>query len=328
MSSASEDLNIAVLIPCYNEEATVAKVVEDFKEAFPTATIFVGDNNSTDKTSEIARESGAVVLFEPLQGKGNVVRTMFANIEADVYILVDGDDTYDPKAAPGMLDQFLKQQLDMLVGTRDKTLTAEAYRAGHVLGNRIFTWFVGTLFGRVFSDIFSGYRFFSRRFVKSFPAMSEGFEIESEFTVHALELSMPVAECPTKYDSRPDGSVSKLNTYRDGWRILKKIVQLYKDVHPTRFFGVPFVLLFVASLALGIPVILHFFETGLVPKLPTAVLCSAMMLLAFFSLGCSIILSSVSLLRREAKRLAYLSTPALSYKVTLQREESSQDSDS
>ena len=302
-------LKIAVLIPCYNEEAAIGAVVRDFRAAFPDAAVYVYDNNSRDRTSAVAAAAGARVRREPLQGKGNVVRRMFADIDADVYVLVDGDDTYHAPSAPLLVEKLLSEQLDMVNAQRIST-GAAAYRRGHVLGNRLLTGLVGGIFGKRTDDMLSGYRVFSRRFVKSFPALAGGFEIETELTVHALEMRMPFAELPTPYKERPPGSVSKLSTYRDGLRILFMIGKLVKEERPMQASGLGAVLLALASLLLASPVLLTYLETGLVPRLPTAVLAAALMTLAFLSLTCGLILDSVTRVRREAKRLAYLAVAA------------------
>lgn len=299
---------VSVLIPCFNEEVAIAQVVELFRATLPDAIIYVYDNNSTDRTVSAAREAGAVVRREPLQGKGNVVRRMFADVEADVYVLVDGDGTYDPAAAPAMVDLLLDQSLDMVTGVRVST-EHTAYRPGHRLGNVVLTGLVGSIFGRGVSDMLSGYRAFSRRFVKSFPALASGFETETEFTVHALELRMPIAEVPTRYRGRPAGSASKLRTYSDGIRILRSIAMLVKEERPMQFFSIIGFVLFLTGLGLGIPVIAEFVRTGLVPRLPTAVLATGLVLLSFLSFTCGLILDSVSRGRRELKRLSYLAIP-------------------
>ena len=300
---------IAVLIPCYNEEIAIPHVVRDFQSALPDATIYVYDNNSTDRTKEVAAEAGAVVRTEQLQGKGNVMRRMFADIEADVYVLVDGDNTYHAASAPILVRTLVENQLDMVNGKRVSDIEA-AYRRGHRFGNRLLTALVATIFGRRFTDMLSGYRVFSRRFVKSFPALSAGFEIETELTVHALELRMPTAEIDTPYLDRPQGSESKLRTYRDGWRILRTILFLVKEERPLQFFGSLASVLVVLALGLSIPLFITYAETGLVPRLPTAVLASGLMLLAFLSLAAGLILDTVTLGRREAKRIRYLQIPA------------------
>ncbi|MEN3951289.1 glycosyltransferase family 2 protein [Iodidimonas sp. SYSU 1G8] len=297
---------IAVLVPCYNEGVSIGAVVRDFRAALPQARIFIYDNNSTDDTVAVARAAGAIVRREPLQGKGNVVRRMFGDIEADIYVLVDGDDTYDAASAPRLVAELLDDRLDMVVGARVAEAKA-AYRPGHRLGNVVLTRLVGLIFGNRFRDMLSGYRVFSRRFVKSFPALSHGFEIETELNVHALELRMNIREVDTPYRERPEGSFSKLSTFRDGWRILRMIVNLMKEERPREFFGLGFLLLFLTSLGFGVPVIAEFMETGLVRRFPTALLATGLMLLAFLSLTSGMILDTVTTARREVKRLAYLS---------------------
>lgn len=297
--------SVAVLLPCYNEAAAIAQTIESFRRALPDATIYVYDNNSRDDTARVAREAGAIVRSERIQGKGNVVRRMFADVEADVYVLSDGDATYDATAAPRMIELLLAEQLDMVVGTRESD-AQEAYRRGHRFGNRLLTGCVTWIFGQTFSDILSGYRVFSKRFVKSFPVLSEGFEIETEISVHALELKMPVAEVATAYAARPEGSQSKLSTYRDGFRILRLILNLYRIEKPVAFFGL-FALLFIgAAFGLSLDLFLTYLETGLVPRLPTAVLSTGLVLLGIVSLSCGLILDTVTRGRREVKRLAYL----------------------
>ena len=303
--ASQQQPRIAVLLPCYNEEAAIAATVAGFRAALPTATIYVYDNNSRDRTRELAAKAGAVVRSETQQGKGNVVRRMFADIDADVYVMADGDLTYDPKSAPAMVDMLVAEQLDMVVGTR-KHEQAEAYRGGHVLGNKLFTGLLAGLFGRSFTDIFSGYRVFSRRFVKSFPVLSSGFEIETEMSVHALELRMPVGEVETSYGARPDGSQSKLSTYSDGWRILKTIGTLYRVERPTLFYGLIGLLLLVLALILGEPLVVTYVRTGLVPRFPTAILASAMTIIAVLCFFTGLILDTVTRGRREVRRLAYL----------------------
>lgn len=302
-------LQVAVLIPAYNEEVAIAATVKAFREAIPGASVYVYDNNSKDKTCEKAQLAGAIVRSEPLQGKGNVVRRMFSDIDADVYVMADGDATYDSTAAPAMIEMLVAQNLDMVVGRRLHE-AAEAYRAGHVLGNRMLTGFLAQLFGQRFTDILSGYRVFSRRYVKSFPALSTGFETETELTVHALTLAMPIAEIDTKYFARPEGSSSKLSTYRDGFRILRLMLTLFKNERPMAFFGLGAAILASLSVAIAIPVFKTFIETGLVPKIPSAILSASVMLLAFLSVVCGFILDTVTRGRREMKRLAYLQVPA------------------
>src|SRR5215470_10317765 len=301
-------MRIAVLVPCFNEEAAVATVVADFRIALPSATIYVYDNNSSDRTVAVAREAGAEVRSERRQGKGHVVRRMFADVDADIYVLVDGDATYDAPSAPGMVERLLNDHLDMVVGLRVDQEQA-AYRRGHRTGNWLLTGFLSSVFGQAFTDILSGYRVFSRRFVKSFPVLSDGFEIETELTVHALELSMPVAEVETSYYARPEGSVSKLSTYRDGLRILGTILKLYRSEKPLRFFTVIGVFLALVSIGLAIPVIITFLEEGIVPRLPTAVLSMGLMIVAVLSISSGLVLDTVTRGRREMKLLAYLSQP-------------------
>ena len=300
---------IAVLLPCYNEQAAIAATVEGFRAALPGAVVYVYDNNSTDGTREAAAKAGAVVRTERQQGKGHVVRRMFADVDADVYVMADGDLTYDPKAAPAMVDQLVAEQLDMVVGTRRHD-AKDAYRGGHVLGNQLFTGLLAGLFGRSFSDIFSGYRVFSRRFVKSFPVLSSGFEIETEISVHALELRMPVGEVETTYLARPEGSHSKLSTYSDGWRILKTIVTLYRIERPVLFFGGIGALLLALAIILSIPLIVTYAHTGLVPRVPTAILVTGMTIVAVLNFFAGLILDTVTRGRREVRRLAYLSLAA------------------
>ena len=299
-------MNIAVLIPCYNEEGAIAQVVADFKAVLPHATIYVYDNNSSDRTGQVARAAGAVVRQEPLQGKGNVVRRMFADIQADVYVLVDGDATYDAASAPMMIGRLRDENLDMVVGTRLKTDHQGAFRSGHEWGNHMLTGLVAWLFGGQFKDMLSGYRVFSRRFVKTFPALATGFETETELTVHAAALHMPTLEVETPYFARPVGTESKLNTWRDGFRILIAAFKLAKDERPMFIFGVLALVLALLSLGLALPVVVTFIETGLVPRLPTAVLAAAIMGLASLSLVAGVILDGVSNGRREIKRLHYL----------------------
>ena len=299
---------IAVLLPCYNEEAAIVRTIAGFRAALPGAAIYVYDNNSRDRTVELARAAGVEVRTERMQGKGNVVRRMFADVDADVYIMADGDLTYDPAAAPAMVKLLLDDRLDMVVGTRLHE-ARDAYRGGHVLGNRMFTGLLSRLFGRSFSDIFSGYRVFSRRFVKSFPVLSEGFEIETEISVHALELRMPVGEVETAYGARPEGSESKLSTFRDGWRILKTIATLYRIERPVLFYGSIGALLLIAAILLSIPLVLTYLDTGLVPRFPTAILVTGMTIVAVLCFFAGLILDTVTRGRREMRRLAYLAQP-------------------
>jgi len=304
-------MKVAVLIPCYNEEKAIPMVVRDFRAALPGADIYVYDNNSKDRTIEVARAAGALVRSEPLQGKGNVVRRMFADIEADIYVMVDGDATYDAASAQKLIDRLVTGHLDMVIGSRLNTQAAEAFRAGHHLGNKLLTGTVSRIFGDRFDDMLSGYRVFSRRFVKSFPAVSAGFETETELAVHALSLRLPVAEIETPYGARPEGSVSKLSTYRDGIRISWMILQLFREERPMVFFSLIALVLALVGVALGLPVVWEFTETGLVPRLPTALLATGIMVLAFLSLVAGFVLDNVTRGRREIKRLAYLALPPL-----------------
>lgn len=307
-STKSWPFRVAVLVPCYNEEAAVATVVADFRKALPAAEVYVYDNNSTDRTAKIAREAGAIVRSERRQGKGHVVRRMFADIEADIYVLVDGDATYDAPSAPCMIDKLLDEHLDMVVGLRVDQSQA-AYRRGHRMGNRLFTGFLASTFGHAFKDMLSGYRVFSRRFVKSFPVLSDGFEIETEFAVYALELSLPAAEVETPYYARPEGSFSKLNTWQDGLRIFNMMLKLNRSERPLRFFSAIGIVLALLSIALGLPVVITYLETGLVPRLPTAVLSMGLMIMALLSASSGLVLDTVTRGRREMKMLAYLSQP-------------------
>lgn len=300
---------VAVLLPCYNEEAAIAATIAGFRDALPEATIYVYDNNSRDRTRELAVKAGAVVRTERLQGKGHVVMRMFADIDADIYVMADGDLTYDPNSAPAMVDMLIVEQLDMVVGTRRHS-EKQAYRGGHVLGNRIFTGLLSGLFGRSFSDIFSGYRVFSRRFVKSFPVISSGFEIETEISVHALELKMPVGEVETIYAARPDGSESKLSTYADGWRILRTIVTLYRVERPALYYGLIGAFLVALAIILAVPLVITYVHIGLVPRVPTAILVTGIIIIAVLCFFAGLILDTVTRGRRELRRLAYLSLSA------------------
>jgi glycosyltransferase involved in cell wall biosynthesis len=302
-------MRIAVLLPCYNEEAAIAQTVAGFRAALPDATIYVYDNNSSDRTIEVAAAAGAIVRSERMQGKGHVVRRMFADVEADVYVMADGDATYDASAAPELVARLVDERLDMVVGAR-KSEVEQAYRRGHRLGNSLFTGLLARLFGRTFTDIFSGYRIFSRRFVKSFPALARGFETETEISVHALELAMPVGEVVTAYGARPEGSESKLSTYRDGWRIMKTILHLFRIERPVLFYGGFALFLAALAVVLGIPLVLTYLETGLVPRFPTAILITGLMIVAALSFAVGLILDTVVRGRREMRRLAYLSFPA------------------
>ncbi|MBA2936491.1 glycosyltransferase [Sphingomonas sp. CGMCC 1.13654] len=306
--SAVRQPRIAVILPCYNEEAAIGQTVAGFRAALPGAAIYVYDNNSKDRTVDYARAAGAIVRTERMQGKGNVVRRMFADVDADIYVMADGDATYDAAAAPALVARLIDENLDMVVGSRRSEVEL-AYRRGHRLGNRMLTGMLAQLFGRSFSDILSGYRVFSRRFVKSFPILSAGFEIETEISVHALELRMPVAEIETEYGARPEGSESKLSTYSDGWRILKTILNLYRVERPVLFFGNIGLVLLILALILAIPLISTFAQTGLVPRFPTAILITGLTILAFLSFFSGLILDTVTRGRREMRRLAYLSLP-------------------
>jgi glycosyltransferase involved in cell wall biosynthesis len=299
-------MRVAVLVPCLNEEAAVASVVASFRKALPSAEIYVYDNNSRDRTAEVAREAGAEVRRERRQGKGHVVRRMFADVDADVYVLVDGDATYDAASAPRMIEKLINEHLDMVVGLRIDQEQA-AYRLGHRIGNRMLTGFLSSVFGQAFKDILSGYRVLSRRFVKTLPVLSDGFEIETELTVHALQLAMPVAEVETPYYARPKGSVSKLNTWWDGFRILSTILKLYRSEKPLRFFTVIGIFLALVSIGLAIPILVTYLEEGVVPRLPTAVLSTGLMIVAVLSISSGLVLDTVTRGRREMKLLAYLS---------------------
>ena len=305
---------IAVVLPCYNEEHAIAKVISEFHVALPEAAIYVFDNNSRDRTAEIARASGATVEHVALQGKGNVVRRMFADVEADIYLMTDGDCTYDVSVARDLVDKLIAENLDMVVGCRVDKGESENYRRGHRFGNQLLTGSVRRIFGGGFTDMLSGFRVFSRRFVKSFPALARGFEIETELTVHALELRMPCGEVETSYGSRPENSVSKLSTYRDGFRILKTIGRLFMVERPLEFFSIFSLILAVLSIALAFPVFQEYFATGLVPRLPTAVLATGLMLSALLSFGCGLLLDNVTRGRQELRRISYLSIPGVSSK--------------
>jgi glycosyltransferase involved in cell wall biosynthesis len=301
-----DQYKVAVLVPCYNEAVAVAEVVRGFRKALPDAAIFVFDNNSTDNTAQAARDAGAEVFEEKHQGKGFVVRRMFTDIEADIYVLVDGDATYDAPSAPVMIERLLADRLDMVVANRVDHEEA-AYRAGHRTGNMLLTGFVAGVFGPAFNDMLSGYRVFSRRFVKSFPVLSGGFEIETELTIHALELGLPAAEIDTPYYARPTGSTSKLSTWRDGFRILRTILALYRAERPLSFFSIIGAVLALVAIVLAIPIFVTYVETGLVPRLPTAVLSMGLMMLASLSGAVGLVLDTVTRGRRETKLLAYLS---------------------
>ena len=299
---------IAVIVPCYNEAITIARVVADFRAALPQAQVYVFDNNSSDGTADIARQAGASVRHVGLQGKAQVMRRLFADIDADVYLMVDGDDTYHAASAPRLVQQVLEQGVDMVVGVRESTGEL-AYRTGHVLGNRLLTGFLSWLFGRPCRDILSGYRALSRRCVKSFPVLSTGFGIEAELTVHALELAMPISELATPYKERPEGSVSKLSTWRDGFRVLWTIVRLFVAERPLLFYSLVSAGFALVSVALAVPVVATWLETGLVPRFPTAILATGLGLVSALSLTAGLVLDTVTRGRREKKMLAYLATP-------------------
>ncbi|WP_108816394.1 glycosyltransferase family 2 protein [Loktanella sp. Alg231-35] len=309
----NQPLEIAVLIPCYNEEASIGIVVNDFLQALPHATIYVYDNNSTDGTAAQASMAGAIVRTERQQGKGNVVRRMFADISADVFVMVDGDNTYDASAAPELIEHLLTDRLDMVTGSRVSEIK-EAYRQGHQFGNWLLTTLVANIFGRQTKDMLSGYRVMSQRFVKSFPVMSHGFEIETELTVHALELRLPVSDVDTVYINRLPGSESKLSTFKDGWRILRTIMTLVKEERPIQFFALITALFLIAALVVGLPIVFEFIETGLVPRFPSAVLAASLVVISVLSFLAGIILDTVTLGRREAKRMHYLTLPATQYR--------------
>lgn len=303
-------LRTAVLIPCHNEESAIGSVVESFRAALPSATVYVYDNNSSDRTGEIAAAAGAVVRTESHQGKGFVVRRMFADIEADIYVLVDGDGTYDATAVPSLIELLRAGPLDMVNGAR-VTEAGVSHRPGHAFGNRLLSGLVRKIFGDRFRDMLSGLKIFSRRFVKSFPALSAGFEIETELTVHALELAMPVAEVETRYFQRAAGSESKLSTFRDGARIMRTIAVLVKEERPLQFFSILAAILAAVSILLAVPLLITFLETGLVPRFPTAILSTGIMILAVLSFTAGMILDTVTRGRREAKRMHYLAVPAV-----------------
>jgi glycosyltransferase involved in cell wall biosynthesis len=308
LGSTAASLRVAVILPCYNEEAAIGTTVAGFREALPHARIYVYDNNSKDRTCEVAERAGAIVRREAMQGKGHVVRRMFADVEADIYVMADGDATYDPAAAPAMIARLIDEQLDMVVGSRESEVDA-AYRRGHRFGNRLLTGILARIFGRSFSDILSGYRIFSRRFVKSFPVLSTGFEIETEISVHALELRMPVSEIVTRYGARPEGSASKLSTWRDGWRILRTIVTLFRIERPVLYFGTIGAALALLAILLVLPLAITYVQTGLVPRLPTALLATGLAIVACLCFFTGLILDTVVRGRREVRRLAYLALP-------------------
>jgi glycosyltransferase involved in cell wall biosynthesis len=302
---ASAVVNIAVLLPCYNEELSIRKTVEGFRSVLPEAVVYVYDNSSTDNTSDEAISGGAIVRREQWPGKGNVVRRMFSDIEADIYLMADGDGTYDCHMAPEMIQKLIHGHLDMVIGIR-QDVYQNAHRAGHGFGNRLFNGLYRRMFGPLFTDIFSGYRIFSRRFVKSFPAVSNGFEIETEISVHASQLRMSIAEIPTQYGARQEGSVSKLRTVRDGLRIMFTFIVLFKEIRPAQFFGVLAAALSALAVSLSIPLFLTYFESGLVPRIPTAVLSTGLVLLSGIFMVSGLILDSVARGRLEQKRMWYI----------------------
>ena len=305
------DFKVAIIIPCYNEELTIHKTVSDFKKEMPGGIVYVFDNGSTDRTSEVARAAGARVVHVPMRGKGNVVRRMFADVDADIYLMVDGDSTYDARFAPGLIDKLLNENLDMVVGCRVDQGAVENYRLGHRWGNRILTQFVQRIFGGQFTDMLSGYRAFSRRYVKSFPSLSSGFEIETELTIHALELRMPCGELATPYYARPEASHSKLSTYRDGLRIVKTIVRMYMIERPLQFFSMLGLIFACVSVLLAVPLLAEYLKTGLVPRMPTAVLSVGLMLSGQLAIVCGFVLDTVTRGRHELRRIAYLSCAGL-----------------
>ncbi|MDQ1204238.1 glycosyltransferase [Microbacterium sp. SORGH_AS_0862] len=302
--------SIAAIVPCYNEELAIGKVVADLREAVPEMAIYVYDNNSSDETARVAREAGAIVRHESTKGKGNVVRRAFADVEADIYVLIDGDDTYATRDLPRMIDALRSGPFDHVLGVRRQE-TAGAYRPGHELGNKGFNWFVSRVFKSRVEDMLSGYRVFSRRFVKSFPALSREFEIETELTVHAMSLRVPQVEVPVGFKDRPAGSESKLRTYHDGFRILSLIIGLIRHERPFLFYGIVGVLLALVALLIGAPVVAEYFQTGLVPRLPSALLSVGIAILAFLSWTIGLILDGVLKARREFSRLNYLTHAAV-----------------
>ncbi len=317
-----ETQRVAVILPCYNEELTIAKVIAHFQKALPKADIWVCDNNSSDRTSEVAKAAGAHVVFESYQGKGNAVRRLFSEVDADVYVMADGDETYDAYAAPMLIKSLVEQRLDMVNAARVATAT-EAYRSGHKLGNKLLTGAVQIIFGNRFQDMLSGYRVFSRRFVRSFPALSAGFEIETELTVHALRLRMPIAEIPTNYGSRPEGSTSKLSTFKDGFRILRMISRLVRDEKPMEFFGGISAALLLLSAILITPIIISFIDTGLVPRFPTLFAAIGMSIVAALSMVTGLILDTQSRMRVEMRRFAYLAANGQNSQIVTQKNTSS-----
>ncbi|EEW8343698.1 MULTISPECIES: glycosyltransferase family 2 protein [Enterobacteriaceae] len=303
------DDKIAVIVPCYNEASAIAKVVSDFNKYLPEATVYVFDNNSNDGTADVAANAGAIVRHVGHKGKGNVVRRMFADIDADIFVMVDGDDTYEAAAAPAMINKLLDENLDMVVGCRVENGDDKTYRPGHRFGNKMLTGTVSTIFKGSFTDMLSGYRVFSKRYAKSFPCHSHGFEIETELTIHALELRMRIGEVQTSYGERPEGSVSKLSTYKDGIKILRTIIQLYAYERPLFFYSIIAAFFAIISLAVGAPVISDYVSTGLVPKFPSAIAAASIMIMSMLSLVCGVISHLITVSRRETKYLTYLSIP-------------------
>ncbi|UHQ56098.1 glycosyltransferase family 2 protein [Microbulbifer sp. YPW16] len=305
------DLRVALAVPCFNEEGAIRQVIRDFRNAMPELEIYVFDNRSQDQTAAVARAEGATVISVDTPGKGSVVRRMFADVDPDILVMVDGDATYLARAVTQMVDKLIDERLDMVVGSRStpKDNMPEAYRRGHQFGNQLLTSSVKRIFGGAFSDMLSGYRVFTRRYIKSFPATSQGFEIETELTIHALELRMPSGEVPVEYGARPVGTESKLSTYRDGWRILRTIVHLYIAERPLSFYSLCALLIAGTSIGIFVPVIFDYMETGLVERFPTAILSASMMICALLSLACGLILDNVVRGRQEAKRMAYLAIP-------------------
>ena len=303
------DDKIAVIVPCYNEASAIAKVVSDFNKYLPEATVYVFDNNSNDGPADVAANAGAIVRHVGHKGKGNVVRRMFADIDADIFVMVDGDDTYEAAAAPAMINKLLDENLDMVVGCRVENGDDKTYRPGHRFGNKMLTGTVSTIFKGSFTDMLSGYRVFSKRYAKSFPCHSHGFEIETELTIHALELRMRIGEVQTSYGERPEGSVSKLSTYKDGIKILRTIIQLYAYERPLFFYSIIAAFFAIISLAVGAPVISDYVSTGLVPKFPSAIAAASIMIMSMLSLVCGVISHLITVSRRETKYLTYLSIP-------------------
>ena len=302
---------VAVLLPCYNESVAIAQVVSAFKDSLPGAKIYVFDNNSTDNSVALARSAGAEVFHVGARGKGNVVRRMFADVEADIYLMADADMTYDENVAIDMVSLLINENLDMVVGRRVDENEQDNYRRGHRFGNTVLTAAVRSVFGGNFQDMLSGYRVFSRRFVKSFPALSNGFEIETELTIHALELRMPASEMNTRYKARPEGSFSKLSTYKDGLRIMNTLARLYMVEHPLVFYSLLALFFLMSGVGLSIPLFVEYFETGLVPRIPTAILVVGLVLSGLVSFVCGLVLDTVSRGRHEMRRLAYLALPSL-----------------